>query len=302
MLSINHSPSAASLFHVSACDQHQLLSQAADEAAKKARQEQDIREEAARKRLQASGEEAERRRRRAAHMGAAQSFATLLNEVVKDPEARWHEWKPRLDRDPQACACPCACLLPVPLVCICVQMQCAITYHPCQGMSSKVLDSPQPQRMSCNLVTSLAHSFPSRKASGLCDTLRLGPEHSMISLHVALPLNNIVLSAQGRATNPALDARESERLFTDHVLNLGKRACVAYVELLKEMLRPLLSSSEGLPPPPGRADNEGDSNGAKHPALASFEGAERLLGQEPRFVRAPPRERCAAQGHHAVGA
>ncbi|KAK9805328.1 hypothetical protein WJX73_002568 [Symbiochloris irregularis] len=163
--------------------------QASQEAEKKARQEQDSREEAARKRLQASGEEAERRRRRAAHSGAAQSFATLLNEVVKDPEARWHEWKPRLDRDPQ-----------------------------------------------------------------------------------------------GRATNPALDVRESERLFADHVLNLGKRACAAYVELLNEVLRPLLSAE-------GRGANEGDDSGAKHPALASFEGAERLLGQEPRFVRAPPRER-----------
>lgn len=59
------------------------------------------REGQAKRRLQASGEEAEARRRKAAHTSACQGFQTLLNEVVKDPEARWTDWKPRLDRDPQ---------------------------------------------------------------------------------------------------------------------------------------------------------------------------------------------------------
>ena len=65
------------------------------------KKEREEKESQAKKRLQASGEEAEKRRRRAAHAGASQGYATLLNEVVKDPEARWQDWKPRLDRDPQ---------------------------------------------------------------------------------------------------------------------------------------------------------------------------------------------------------
>ena len=41
------------------------------------------------------------RRRKAAQEGAVANFRTLLNEMVKDPEAHWQDWRPRLERDPQ---------------------------------------------------------------------------------------------------------------------------------------------------------------------------------------------------------
>ena len=78
--------------------------QAAEEGARQERREREEREAAARKRLAASGEEADKRRRQAAHSSAAQGYGTLLQEVVKDPEARWQDWKPRLERDPQVSA------------------------------------------------------------------------------------------------------------------------------------------------------------------------------------------------------
>ncbi len=46
-------------------------------------------------------EESERRRRKAAAADAGANFGTLLSEVVKDPAATWHEWRPKLGRDPQ---------------------------------------------------------------------------------------------------------------------------------------------------------------------------------------------------------
>lgn len=41
------------------------------------------------------------RRRKAAQEGAVANYRTLMNEMVKDPEAHWQDWRPRLERDPQ---------------------------------------------------------------------------------------------------------------------------------------------------------------------------------------------------------
>jgi hypothetical protein len=60
-----------------------------------------VKEEAASAKLAAQAGEAERRRRKAAHADAVASFKTLMGEVVKDPEARWSDWRARLEKDPQ---------------------------------------------------------------------------------------------------------------------------------------------------------------------------------------------------------
>lgn len=159
--------------------------QAAEAEAQQERKMREEREGQAKRRLQASGEEAEARRRKAAHTSACQGFQTLLNEVVKDPEARWTDWKPRLDRDPQ-----------------------------------------------------------------------------------------------GRATNPHLELKEPELFFKDHVVELGKRACAGYIEMLAATLKPLL----------GKAPAKGEKED-RHSALSTFAGVEPLLAEDPRFLRAPASER-----------
>jgi hypothetical protein len=75
--------------------------QAADKAQRKDRKEREEREREARRKLEREAEESDKRRRKAAAADAAANFQTLLSEVVKDPEASWHEWRPRLSRDPQ---------------------------------------------------------------------------------------------------------------------------------------------------------------------------------------------------------
>ena len=66
------------------------------------RREREEREAAARKRAGREAEEADKRRRRAAHADALAAFRALLGETVKDPDAAWSAWRPRLQRDPQA--------------------------------------------------------------------------------------------------------------------------------------------------------------------------------------------------------
>ena len=72
------------------------------QAAEAERRERDEREAAARKRAGREAEEADKRRRRAAHADAVAAFRALLGEMVKDPDAAWSAWRPRLQRDPQA--------------------------------------------------------------------------------------------------------------------------------------------------------------------------------------------------------
>jgi len=81
------------------------------QAAAAERREREEREAAARKRAGREAEESDKRRRRAAHADAAAAFRALLGEMVKDPDAAWSAWRPRLQRDPQAralCRAPAA--------------------------------------------------------------------------------------------------------------------------------------------------------------------------------------------------
>ena len=89
---------------------------------------------------------------------------------------------------------------------------------------------------------------------------------------------------QGRATNPNLDPKEPEGLFRDHVVELHKRACAGYTELLTEVLRPLLG-------PKPQAQDPREAAEERHTALSTFDGAEQLLQEDLRFARAPGRER-----------
>lgn len=72
-----------------------------EEAREKERRDREQKASAARERLEREAGEAEARRRRAAEADAVSNYLTLLNEVVKDPDARWAEWKGKLQRDPQ---------------------------------------------------------------------------------------------------------------------------------------------------------------------------------------------------------
>ncbi|KAK9822389.1 hypothetical protein WJX81_007697 [Elliptochloris bilobata] len=74
---------------------------AEQDAAEVERVEREEREAAARKRAGREAEEADKRRRRAAHADAVAAFRALLGETVKDPDAAWSAWRPRLQRDPQ---------------------------------------------------------------------------------------------------------------------------------------------------------------------------------------------------------
>lgn len=91
---------------------------------------------------------------------------------------------------------------------------------------------------------------------------------------------------QGRATNPHLELKEPELFFKDHVVELGKRACAGYIEMLAATLKPLL----------GKAPAKGEKED-RHSALSTFAGVEPLLAEDPRFLRAPASERsaCIAQ-------
>lgn len=69
----------------------------AQEKVEKQKKEQSLKQE-----LQRKVDEAGKRQKKAAHADALSNYKTLLNETVKDIDARWSEWKPRLQRDPQA--------------------------------------------------------------------------------------------------------------------------------------------------------------------------------------------------------
>lgn len=73
-----------------------------EDSRERERQEQERKEQGKKERLRKETEEADNRRRKAAHTDALANYLTLLNESVKDPEARWGEWKHKLQRDPQA--------------------------------------------------------------------------------------------------------------------------------------------------------------------------------------------------------
>lgn len=73
----------------------------AQEKAVREKKEQDMKQELRRK-----VDEADKRQKKAAHADALSNYKTLLNETVKDIDARWSEWKSRLQRDPQAIAFP----------------------------------------------------------------------------------------------------------------------------------------------------------------------------------------------------
>ena len=77
-----------------------------------------------------------------------------------------------------------------------------------------------------------------------------------------------------------MDAKAPESLFRDHVVELHKRACAGFAELLGSVLKPLL----GKKPAKGEKDE-------RQPALSTFAAAEALMQEDPRFARAPPRER-----------
>ncbi|GMH45182.1 hypothetical protein BSKO_13139 [Bryopsis sp. KO-2023] len=81
---------------------------------------------------------------------------------------------------------------------------------------------------------------------------------------------------QGRATNPALEQRELERLFRDHVKELMDVANREYREVLEEVIRPLFPSKED-------PDSQSDDF---PPALHTFEAARELMEEDPRFMRA----------------
>ena len=61
--------------------------------------------------MKRDAEEAENRQKKAAQSDAVANFTTLLNEMVKDVGARWPEWWPKLQRDPQVDFCLVAVLV-----------------------------------------------------------------------------------------------------------------------------------------------------------------------------------------------
>eukprot|EP00884_Botryococcus_braunii_P003278 jgi/Botrbrau1/12951/Bobra.154_2s0011.1 len=85
---------------------------------------------------------------------------------------------------------------------------------------------------------------------------------------------------QGRATNPVLEKGDPEKLFREHVNQLHVRAITNFHELLEKVLRPLQ---------PKKAEK-----GEKEElvgALRSWQEAEKVLSDDPRFGRAPPSQR-----------
>ena len=140
------------------------------------------------------------RRRKAAQEGAAANYRTLLNEMVKDPEAHWQDWRPRLERDPQV-------RLPSASLC---------------SVSCDHDLSTQPV-----IMQSLLHGSGGQvpRTGRPCCRLHEHPDTGV---------------AQGRGTNPALESAQPESLFRDHVNDLHKRACAGFVDLMDATLKALL--------------------------------------------------------------
>jgi hypothetical protein len=91
------------------CDRQVL--QKEEEARENDKREKEKKEQSLKERLQKEADEGNKRREKAAHSDALANYLTLLNEVVKDPEATWSEWKLRLQKDPQVSAL-CSLLSP----------------------------------------------------------------------------------------------------------------------------------------------------------------------------------------------
>ena len=85
-----------------------------EEAKEQAKKEREKKEQSLKDRLQKDVDEAEKRRKKAAHADAVANYLTLLNETVKDPEARWSEWKTKLQQDPQVRISPVSLLKVAP--------------------------------------------------------------------------------------------------------------------------------------------------------------------------------------------
>ena len=81
------------------------------------RQEQNKKNRAMQEKMDKEAKDAERRRKTAAHTEAVSNYDILLNEMIKDVNASWTDWKPRLQRDPQVriSGCPLSfpCLKPL---------------------------------------------------------------------------------------------------------------------------------------------------------------------------------------------
>ena len=67
----------------------------------KEKAEREKSEQSKKERLRREAEDAGKRQKKAAHADALANYLTLLSETVKDPEARWSEWRSKLQRDPQ---------------------------------------------------------------------------------------------------------------------------------------------------------------------------------------------------------
>lgn len=80
---------------------HILFLQKLEDEREREKQEREKRDRALKDRMKREAEEAENRQKKAAHTDAMANYSTLLSEMVKDVNARWSEWKPRLQRDPQ---------------------------------------------------------------------------------------------------------------------------------------------------------------------------------------------------------
>ncbi|CAL5224177.1 g6817 [Coccomyxa viridis] len=85
---------------------------------------------------------------------------------------------------------------------------------------------------------------------------------------------------QGRFNHEALDRRQAEAIFREHLGSLQKRIVDGYVALLEEVIRPLLPSQK-----PEGDEPDGPS------ALRRFPEAEKLLQEDPRFAKTPPQDR-----------
>lgn len=72
-----------------------------EEARERQRKEREQKAAAAKARLRREADEAEKRRKKAAHADAVAAYTTLLREMIKEPDARWSEWRSKLQRDPQ---------------------------------------------------------------------------------------------------------------------------------------------------------------------------------------------------------
>ncbi len=78
------------------------MSQSKENAKAQEKAEREKKEQSMKQELQRKVDEADKRQKKAAHADALSNYKILLNETVKDIEARWSVWKPRLQQDPQA--------------------------------------------------------------------------------------------------------------------------------------------------------------------------------------------------------